>query len=954
MVLNKELLTALNKKAQQYWWATSQWYKDYVNSALGEWWYDKFNTAIVEDLKTQTTTPLQPVNNTPVSWIPTNNLNTPIQTNIGAFGDNKWLVTTPNIDVKPIEPVKVETPVTPTVTGTTWKYDTWSTILDTTLTDISKNKDTVREQTIKWFTLWKADFDKNKSYYSNYDQVNNLFTGVIKDVTDIYNKWWTPTDTDYQNIATKYNLTLDEVKNPASISNRWTLTAEWADKFGKTKAEATIAQSQTDYDRYKADMQTKIEQTQQNYNWQIEDVAKQVARNAGWTEAQGAWSWALRGSWYLQGIENIRKDWENTINRLKTLAQQASTASEEDLARTKEDFDKWLAQSKKDMDTQLSDLKQNSILALSEAQATYWLWSDKLTKALEQINNEYWIKSNEAVSSYLWNIKSMNDIANQNITLVEQVNKQNEAKANLRYNEYLANNGAILWQTSLTKLADDVTSGKISIQKVNDLKQIMLSSIQSTLWKIAPITTQELKTVETLLSQGYTPAQIVAEMQTLDKFKPKKQVDKTLDLWDTTRIYYNDWSSEDVKTQTTKPTERYELKEVWGKTYKFNQVTWDYQEVWATWIGWTTWSWYDFIKKQEWFRDKAYWDVNWWAVWYWQHSINGVPVKEWDTIDKTTADSDFQNRVNNAKFQWLVKTNLTENQEAALYDLEHNVWSWVWNFPNGKAIIESVNNNDFEKASNIMATSWIWTTNASTKEVMPWLVKRRKEASKLLLDTWTVWTWKSLDNFTDEVKNWWENIVNWVWWAKITSIKDNDLRNEVSSYIAEKTKTQPNQNVNVLKQNLSLLEELESHPWLKGSIWIWTKWFFPWTQSAWFMARLKQLEAKQFMEWIQQMKWMWSLSDAEWKKVSASISSLNDTRQSENDWKSELQKVKSILQEKINWIEETTWLKFDNLWKPIIPVDTTWMSTAIPSLSQWRWQSWTSQWRWQWVQSNNP
>ena len=65
--------------------------------------------------------------------------------------------------------------------------------------------------------------------------------------------------------------------------------------------------------------------------------------------------------------------------------------------------------------------------------------------------------------------------------------------------------------------------------------------------------------------------------------------------------------------------------------------------------------------------------MNGWAIGYGQHSINGVPVKEGDKIDKKTADADLSNRIINANFSKLVSVPLTENQKAALYSLEHNV-----------------------------------------------------------------------------------------------------------------------------------------------------------------------------------------------------------------------------------------------------------------------------------------
>ena len=59
---------------------------------------------------------------------------------------------------------------------------------------------------------------------------------------------------------------------------------------------------------------------------------------------------------------------------------------------------------------------------------------------------------------------------------------------------------------------------------------------------------------------------------------------------------------------------------------------------------------------------------------------------------------------------------------------------------NGKKIIDLVNKWDFKWASDVMATSWIGTTNAKTWEVMQSLVKRRKEAANLLVTPTISWT----------------------------------------------------------------------------------------------------------------------------------------------------------------------------------------------------------------------
>ena len=208
----------------------------------------------------------------------------------------------------------------------------------------------------------------------------------------------------------------------------------------------------------------------------------------------------------------------------------------------------------------------------------------------------------------------------------------------------------------------------------------------------------------------------------------------------------------------------------------FNKDTWESKDIATGKI--TQWNGFNFIKAQEWFSPNAYYDVNGWAIWYGQHSINWQPVKSWDTITKETANSDLQNRIKNAKFNSLVKTPLNEDQQAALYDLEHNVWAGVWNFPNGKKIIDAVNLWDFQKASDIMANSGVGTTNAATWTVMNWLVNRRKNAAQLLLtknydtnktsqytrfvEDWIVPTWlknwtTAYNQFIQQAQKWYIN-----------------------------------------------------------------------------------------------------------------------------------------------------------------------------------------------------
>ena len=180
-------------------------------------------------------------------------------------------------------------------------------------------------------------------------------------------------------------------------------------------------------------------------------------------------------------------------------------------------------------------------------------------------------------------------------------------------------------------------------------------------------------------------------------------------------------------------------------------------------------------------------------------------------------------------------------------------------------------------------------------------------------------TWMS---FSQEVQDWGDNIINEVWGSKITGIKDPEMRSQVQSYMAQKMKNEPNQNIETLKSKLTLIEELEAHPWLSGAVGMGSKWLFPWSDSASFMAKLEQLDAVNFMQGIQSMKWMWSLSNAEGSRVSASISSISNTWQSEEAFMKELAKIKKEINWRIAITEEEAGVRFDQFWRAIIEEET--------------------------------
>ena len=141
----------------------------------------------------------------------------------------------------------------------------------------------------------------------------------------------------------------------------------------------------------------------------------------------------------------------------------------------------------------------------------------------------------------------------------------------------------------------------------------------------------------------------------------------------------------------------------------------------------------DYIKSKEWFRDKAYLDSAWVpTIGYGFTSVNGVPVKMGDTMDRATADAEFNNQIKRYQtFQNLVTVPLSESQKAALTSFEYNLGSGIWK-KNAMPIITAINNGDLAKAGQLMQSY-----NQAGGKFVQGLANRRAEEAQLLQQGWT-------------------------------------------------------------------------------------------------------------------------------------------------------------------------------------------------------------------------
>lgn len=143
----------------------------------------------------------------------------------------------------------------------------------------------------------------------------------------------------------------------------------------------------------------------------------------------------------------------------------------------------------------------------------------------------------------------------------------------------------------------------------------------------------------------------------------------------------------------------------------------------------------ELIKRREWFRDKAYQDSVWKrTVGYWFTSLNWKPVKQWDTIDRATADKLLRQEISQRQnFMKYVTVPLTESQKAALSSFEFNLWSGIWE-KNAMPILNKLNQGDLQWAAQYLKQYANWWG-----KFIQGLANRRNEEASLLVQTGTSW-----------------------------------------------------------------------------------------------------------------------------------------------------------------------------------------------------------------------
>lgn len=145
----------------------------------------------------------------------------------------------------------------------------------------------------------------------------------------------------------------------------------------------------------------------------------------------------------------------------------------------------------------------------------------------------------------------------------------------------------------------------------------------------------------------------------------------------------------------------------------------------------------NFIQKEEGFSPTAYQDqAGVWTIGYGTTKINGVPVKQGDTVSEEQARQIALEQAVNDYSTFADKlgdVELTPNQFTALNSFEYNLGSGVWNQPTGQQILQAIANKDFQTANTLMQ-KFVNVKNPQTGKLEPnqGLLARRQREGQLL------------------------------------------------------------------------------------------------------------------------------------------------------------------------------------------------------------------------------
>ena len=279
-------------------------------------------------------------------------------------------------------------------------------------------------------------------------------------------------------------------------------------------------------------------------------------------------------------------------------------------------------------------------------------------------------------------------------------------------------------------------------------------------------------------------------------------------------------------------------------------------------------------------------------VWIWNVDAYAKEVFAGSWLDLSLLDKPL-NTLSDRELTPLLKSQIKRENSWMYRYLEQN--NWLQNY-------QAVNTWNSKWKTTSSSTSW-WNSSESSNWDYSWYSLTAQRYIKAIQD-WTITKEQALKELWSS-KDWnflSGEILDWLW-------QDT-----------EENRKMKERDLNEITETLKIVDELIKHPWriwmtwawfLGTSIWFgnwWTFWLptnalwyaLPWSDSKDFKEKVKALNNRLFLSNIQSMRWLWSMTEKEWNRVSWKYGDLEAFWQSEEQYLQMLKNIKNEL-EKLSW-----------------------------------------------------
>ena len=343
--------------------------------------------------------------------------------------------------------------------------------------------------------------------YTNFNDVDKEVQGVLKaGGEDRLAKWYDgmPTDKDIQEIAAKSWVSFDRAKRIMegfgyeSLQMQPEYAKEVDRGYNRLTDELTTKQQ-----RDQADLDTKLAQTKQDIQWQQQDVMKTAERSIASASMVGALRGQTMTSGFVQGVQQIQTDTNETVARLETMLSRAQSLTGEQKARALDDYNTALKTAKEDLDYTHRDLNQQMGTAYNSILQSYG--GTQLAAKLKELNSSMVDAKIEQVNKYVDTIAKINkDQRDQ----MDQIQKQQESVTKAQdttWKQLTDEKGKYLARLSKGDLYEMYKNNHISADQFKMAVGSQVAKTVATLGQMGTPNTADVEMIKQLLDKGSTP-----------------------------------------------------------------------------------------------------------------------------------------------------------------------------------------------------------------------------------------------------------------------------------------------------------------------------------------------------------------------------------------------------------------------------------------------------------------